>query len=76
MFRNPAYKNAQVNFFINNRKYKNNEKAVSDLIDSLTASNLKNLLYPVDLNKILFNLFVESVNLFEVNLGYNVIKYL
>lgn len=57
------------NFF---RKYKNNETAIRSLIESISSPTLNKILYPVDLNKIFFDLFVESINLIEVNIGYNV----
>jgi len=42
------------------------------MIESISSPSLKNLLYPVDLNKIFFDLFVESINLIDVNIGHNV----
>jgi len=76
--RNRYYKKIEVNkcfykfSFIIIRKYKNNETAVRNMIESISSPSLKNLLYPVDLNKIFFDLFVESINLIDVNIGHNV----
>jgi len=43
-----------------------------NLIQSTNSSSLNNLIYPVDLKNIFFNLFVESINLIEINIGFNV----
>jgi hypothetical protein len=54
---------------------KNNEIRIRNFIESVNSSNFNAIMYPIDITQILFDLFVESINLFEVNLGYSV-KYI